>query len=223
MLDIWLAVLDVSWSNSVELTRNIILSIASIVAMILGVKGLNAWKQEHVGKIEYDTARKMLKALYVVKDSIATVRDPVQWAGESDRAIRHRGKDPKDFDPIEDNHSIQCLVYARRWDLLSESLRQMKIDAFDAEILWGNDVDNSLKPLRERVSELSGAIHFYLRQQGPRARDVTVDQTEENEEILWRDYPSPSGDANRFDMKINDAVEVCEGFIKPHLIKHLKK
>jgi hypothetical protein len=72
---------------------------AAIVAAVVAVLGLRAWRRQLRGQTQYELARRLLRAVYRVRDEIQGVRNPVIMASEFETA-RHETQFPPKEKPL---------------------------------------------------------------------------------------------------------------------------
>jgi hypothetical protein len=61
----------------IESISTIVASAAAIVASIVAVWGINAWRREHVGRRRIDLAEEVLGLFYGAREVISSFRSPV--------------------------------------------------------------------------------------------------------------------------------------------------
>jgi hypothetical protein len=85
------------------------------------------------------------------------------WNAENYKAIQYfKNKYPerKDDENLEKNSSIY--VYEMRWEEITNAFTEMESHLLSAEVLWGSEILNKIKPLRKKVTELSINLKQYL-------------------------------------------------------------
>lgn len=102
-------------------------------------------------------------------------------------------------------------AYQKRWSKVQEALVDLDLSTLEAEALWGQEVKEKLKPLRQCVSTLSVSIQKHLRG----SETLTEGCIERIETVI---YGSPEdADSNPFTAEINKAIGQVENFLKPRL------
>jgi len=80
--------------------KDLTLATAAIVTSYVALYGLNAWKRQHIGQVEYSLARRLLKTSYSIRNAINQVRYPMMWSYE----IIEPSEDGKTYSDEEKRH-----------------------------------------------------------------------------------------------------------------------
>jgi hypothetical protein len=191
--------------------------IAALVAAWVAWQGLEAWRVQLHGRTEYDLARRVLRAVFKVRDQIAFVRNPFVPVAETMEAYRAAGIDPAEVDPLKDRERAAQLVYQKRWQPLAAAVSDLSVEILEAEVLWGKSSRDLETELRRLVAELSTAITLYLRDahtqhyNPERAREAA----ERFEKWFAVVYGGITDDA--FASRVEAVVERFEAMLRPHL------
>src|SRR3954451_15902945 len=70
----------------VSVIKDVITGIAALVAAVVAVRGLRAWKRQLAGNASYELAKRVLASALKVREEIRNVRNPIIFAGEMQRA-----------------------------------------------------------------------------------------------------------------------------------------
>lgn len=197
----------------VSLAKDFATLVAACVGAWVAIKGLNAWRRQLKGKTDYELARKVLRACYKVRDSIASVRHPAIWSAEFDAAQKKVVIDDPTLKDYPDA-AKRFAVYQVRWTRLSEALSELDAEAFEAEVSWETPIKAKLADLRRLVGKLRWAINEHIdartdsqkrmQPQGKEADDVVFDKGDEH---------SP----DEFSQKVQKAIAEIEEILRPHL------
>lgn len=195
-LDIWPTVLPVA--------KDVITIAAAVVGIIVAISGLDAWKKQLKGKTDYELARRYLRAVLKLRDALQSVRHPMITAGEFSQA-KKVVKDDGESEDIDEN----IAVYIVRWKLVTESLSDLQVESFEAQVSWGKEILRLEKPMKQLIRELN--VHLML----------SLDKNlEPKEKIESRKYIYNSGDDNNPDQytrDLNGAIENIEKFLTKFL------
>lgn len=197
----------------VALAKDIVTGLSAVTAATVAVIGLKTWARQLRGKTEYDLARRLLTQIYRVRQRIQALRHPFVSSGETIQALQGVGADIEEFDPLDtgDQARAQRAVYQRRWERLQEPLAELRVEAIEAKVLWGDVVDKRLQPLYDCVSDLFAAINSYLRRLDSTDRaqrsSRDLERLKEVNDIL---YDSGDGDAytDRLDSVVDGLVDL---------------
>lgn len=200
-------------SSLVDILANFATAGAAIAAAIVAVLGLRAWRVQLHGKAEYQLARRLLRAVYRVRDKIQAVRAPVMLGGEIAAAIEHAGRDPKEVSEEEKG----VLGYELRWQAVTEAWSDLDVERLEAEVLWGEDIVNRLRKLRECTGLLYGALfqHAQTKTGQPWEKRKSEESLRRIDEILFHISDDPEVDP--FTGKLHVAVTEIESFIRPKM------
>lgn len=196
-----------------EIVKNLATSAAAIVAAVVAVLGLNAWRSQLRGKTEYDLARRFLRTVYRVRDAIQSVRAPVMLTGEVEAAVEEAGLS---FDEVEPG-ARTVIAYERRWQRFREAWSDLELERLEAEVLWGIEALSGLQALRKCSSKLFAALHQHSRLQ-TRALpygEKDLERQERIDETLY--YTSDDPNVDTFTGALQAAVAELEVSIKPKL------
>lgn len=187
--------------------KDLITFILTIIGMIIAGGGLFTWKKQIKGtkiiEISYNLNYSVLK----LRDAIRHVRNPAIWNNENYKAIQYfknKYPDRVDDEKLEKNSNIY--VYEMRWEEITNAYTEMESHLLAAEVLWGSEILNKIKPLRKKVTELNISLQQHLtpelRTKTPEVLDkIIYDMSNENEK-------------DAFSQEIDKAVEVITDYIK---------
>jgi hypothetical protein len=183
----------------VEMGSSVIVALSALVASIVGVKGINAWRRQTIDKAKYDLARRYLLAVYKLRDATQIVRNPFISPGEMIESAKKVGIPEDD---LKDNAKMNSAVYSSRWNAISEAVVELQVEQREAEVMWGREAVDIEKDLDKLIRELRGHIQMMIRGH----------QKNNTDEIIYF-----SGDKDAFTIKIDEAVDKIVMYLKPHL------
>jgi hypothetical protein len=178
---------EMSWF---EPAKDIILTVCAITGTVFAVRGLNTWRRQLHGTVDFDIARRLLRALYEWRDAIELTRLPVIWAAEM---TPDPEKDP-DAKDKESQAGVQR-AYERRWAGLMKARREIQALALEAEVLWDDGIKSELQALNAIQGELLDAIAEHLQRQAaaqpipPAEREREVERSIARDRILYSRRP----------------------------------
>ncbi len=198
----------------ISIAKDIITGFAALTAAIVAVIGLRAWRSQLKGKTEYELAQRVLRAVYKVRDAMHFVRHPFMSASEISQAMKEAGIEGNPLD-AKVNARSQEAAYQKRWTKVQEAWADLDLNTLEAEALWGQEIREKLKPLRQCVSTLFASIQTYLRGLATPPRELDAQRMERTDNVI---YGSPEdADRNPFTAEIIKAVGQVENFLKPRL------
>jgi hypothetical protein len=206
-----------AWQSYISIAKDILTGGAALTAGIVAVLGLQAWKKQLKGKVEYELARRLLRAALNVRDAIRFVRNPLQTGGEIDHAVKEAGIDLDPRSP-EYRAKSEAAVYQQRWKRLYEAMSQIEIELLEAEVSWGSEILERVKPLRACIGTLRGKLwlHSYNLEHPSYSENEAARQ--EREEIVQTIYwMSDDLTQDSFGMEVKTAIDGIAHFLSPYL------
>jgi hypothetical protein len=199
----------------VTLIKDMITALAALTAGIIAVLGLRTWKKQLKGKTEYELARRLLGAVYKLREAIRSVRTPFISVGEISRALEEANIKLDQLDP--NSAAIQeRAVYQKRWENIRQALEELDLEAFEAEVVWGYQVTEKLKSLQKCIRTLFASIQIHLRQLQPEYKDnFDAKAIEKIDQVIYITSEDPSNDP--FATELAEAIGEIEDFLKPQL------
>jgi hypothetical protein len=176
---------------------------AAVTAAIIAAKGLSTWKRQLHGSVEYESARKMLRATYELREGIRYVRSPFISTAEMSGAMKEIGAEPGK-DAAE---SGQRAAYQVRWKKLSDARVNFEAQLLESEALWGAQIRERGDSLMRCVSELAHALNDWLNR-----RPLSERRDAEVINIIY-----DGGDENAFSKRLDAAIVAVEADLRPHL------
>lgn len=138
-----------------QVLKDLVTFCLTIWGLIVATKGLATWKEQTKGIKQFETAHNLHFAVLKVREAIKHVRNPFIGLSESQRAVKFiRGEYPEksDEEVKKDEHAA---VYEVRWKKISDSYTEAESHLLAAEVLWGPEIVNLIKPLSKKVNELN--------------------------------------------------------------------
>jgi hypothetical protein len=202
----------------VSLFKDIFSIISTIILAVIAIIGLQTWKKQLKGKTEYELARRLLRAVYETRDAIKLIRNPFASASEISAAVSEAGIDLDPKDP-EFYVQSQSALYQRRWKKIEEAMADLDLEAFEAEVIWGNEVKDVLMPLRQQVGELHSFVELYLRNLNqPSRRLPNENMLEKIDKAIYdfHDLTDTESD-NPFTAKTSKVISKIEDYLRPRI------
>lgn len=197
------------------IAQNIVLALSGVAATIIAYLGLTTWRKELKGKSEYSKAKEVLKAVYKVRRAFAHVRNPAIFQYEyPEDMIDGHGQ-------VKGNHDYEATahVYEARWKFLAEAFHELEEQSLDAQVEWGSEFQEVIKPLRTCKVELQIVIQNMLaaRKSPHERRSLTKEERSEERSTLY--HIGEDSKHDKFTPKINSAIELFEIKLRPHIKK----
>lgn len=214
----------------IELFRILIAIISTTILTIVAVLGLRTWKTQLKGKTEYELARRLLRSIYKVRDAISIVRNPFASSAEISISLDEADIDIEPNEP-DFHQKSQAALYQRRWNKVTDAMSEFDLEAFEAEVIWGDEITGKLDNFRKLVGSLHFHIQMYLRNLNKPFRDdygakmlnkvddVIYDfhnlkNTDDEEGNIEGDDGSEDLKINEFTQDILSTISEIEGYLR---------
>lgn len=197
----------------VKTFTDVVVAIAAGCGAFTAWRGLDTWREELQGRHEYDLARRILTALYRVREAIRAARSPAMSSAEYE-SLPDRQPDDQPWSGKDMRYA-----YQQRWNRISEPLVELDAALLEAEALWGT-VLNSPRAARQKcLAELWVNIVRHLRANAPddlpflQRKPMTAEEIEQNDAVVW----DLGEGKDAFGDQVAAAVREFEGVLRPHL------
>src|SRR5450830_703379 len=202
--------------SSLEITQTVAAVVTAGAAaggVIVAIRGLKSWRDQAIGQSEYEVAKRLLRAVYELRESLEAVRNTFIAVGEMAVAYKEAGLEPKNGKFTEDDRTND-LVFERRWKRVNEALAKLRPELMEAEVLWGTIIRETFVDLNRRVSELYVALTQYARYSKQQAHNsLTQAIVEHAEPTIWAGLETP----DKFAVALAQSVARFEQILRPHL------
>jgi hypothetical protein len=190
---------------------SILESIAVLVAAIVAIIGINAWRVEHVGRKRIDTAEEILELFYYLRDAFSDVRSPFGWGGEG--RSRKRGDDES---PEESEILDRAYVAIERYQAHKDQFAKLRALRYRALAYWGTAgvvPFDTFETISKRILIAARTLPRYWRKLGHGASNEHVERMHKYEADFW------SGDDDDeltplADKMVEQAEQLCRPVIE---------
>jgi hypothetical protein len=131
---------------------------AGFLALIMAYAGLNTWARQLHGTGEYEVARRILKCLITIRESVWYVRARGIREGEIRRAVERVQAEGR----ADDRRRVNEIVHENRWQLVQQPWAELETTLIEAEVLWGQEFSDQFDELRQNLQNLSLNVGYYL-------------------------------------------------------------
>ena len=187
---------------------NILQSISVIIAAIVVIIGVNAWRREYIGKRNVDLAEEVLALFYEARDVIRSIRNPFGFSGEGSTRNSGPNESPQEKEINDRAHAV-FERYGKRQDLFNKlySMRYRYMARF------GKDSAKPFDDLNNIVSEIFSSarmLAYYWRDQGHRTWQNEEEfqrhlrEMRKHEAIFWEMAPDEDLIKPKLDAAIAD-------------------
>lgn len=201
-----------TFANIASSISSAIVAVAAIVAAVFAQKGINTYRDEFLVKDQYELAKRLLHAVYKVRDGFSHVRHPFMSVAEYPKD--EQSKTPMETSDRGSQYKAISHAYEKRWEHLVSALRELETEITQAQVFWGPDKSNLLTPVRECVVSLQIAIENQL-------RSILGEEvyTDKDERVAERSVLYGRSDLAKdpFAQKVQKALDPIEEMVRPHL------
>jgi len=201
-------------SEIVSIAKEFVIAGSALTGAIVAVLGLNTWKQQLKGSVEYELARRCLVTLYRYRDAIGRVRNPAIWTSEFEALGQLISENKSD----NEVHFLKLLgVYEARWAGVQTEKAAMYTDLVESEAIWGAGLTERFDKVFSLEQQLLQVIRNYLSAQDPNENAAMKEIAEKNlRQNRWILY-SRGNEDDLFEKELTGAVSAIEIYLKPHI------
>lgn len=197
-----------------EIFKDSVVSVAAIAAAMVAHNGLQTWKNQLKGTIEYELTRRLLRCVYRYRDAFSVVRNPIMWGGEYSES-----PDNKATDRQVQEHLGVAGAYEKRWKKVLDARSELETEMLEAEVIWDASVRDRFRALVSLQGELFATLHIFLTARDPRRseedRRIYSDLLRKRRDIMYE----TGVEDDEFAKDVQVAVADLESWLKPHLRK----
>jgi hypothetical protein len=180
----------------VTLAKDILTGIAALVAAYVGLRGFDAWKRQLTANAERDLARRVLVAVYKVRDAVEGCR-VLAWEGDSD---------------IVD---VTKKIHDMKFEILDETKAGLDAELLEAKAVWGSE-----EAYQHFVRQLQNTIHTlkaaYSRYYSPTYISEDIDSMGKRGEAKIL-FTKTTFRKDEFSTELERTVNEVEDFLRPKL------
>lgn len=188
--------------------KDILTSILTIWGLVIASKGLSTWKKQIKGSKYFETSYNLNYSVLKLRAAIKSVRNPAIWPAETYAASKYfKNKYPDKVEAGDSNPNSNGYVYEMRWEEISTAYTELESHLLAAELLWGREILEKIKPLRKKVSKLNISLKHYF--------DPNLRELKNREELFDIIYDQSSEDEeDKFSKEVSFAVQEISSYLK---------
>ncbi|NII09674.1 hypothetical protein [Oleiagrimonas sp. C23AA] len=201
-----------AWTTVADVVRDLAVSGAAVFSATIAWRGLNRWKQEQTGKVQFEVARQLARATNKYRNAINDARAVVTLAAEF----------PKDYDAAnhtdEEEAAAWGHVFNNRFSQLRDAAVELQTIGLEAEVLWGEEAKRRVDALIYCVSKLRIGMESRLRQYGDGSgrRPYQNEAIRKNDDIVFGSTEFTDVE-NPFTEEVKAKLNDMQDFLKAHL------
>lgn len=142
----------------ITLSKEILLGLAALVAIVIGIYGIRAWKRDLVGKEAYIATKRLVKQSHLISKTAVDLRNPINLSEK-----RHFTQyDVLHSTELERWSRNESKVYNLRIDKFIDVLESYTLAKLDLRILIGSKVYEDFLPFDRLITESLKRVIAYL-------------------------------------------------------------
>ena len=188
------------YSEVVSIASDIIVALVATVGVFLG---WGEWKRQFNAKIEHELARRVLRAVYLLRNEIHAYRCLLVPGYESSAAFHLLKNEGVNIEGIGATHA----AYIVRRQRLARAVVELDGEKIEARIIWGEEAVKSLDLVFKLAQKLNLAHESYF--PGSEDREFRA-----KKEKLIKGDPT-----DEFGVQVDKAVVDIENWLGPKLSK----
>ena len=201
-------------SECISMTKDVMVALAAVLTVFIAYKGLDKWKQELKGKVYFDAARDLIRAVYNFRDQMSYARNPFITIDEFPKDYVHKIK--KEAKEEGDKYAY---IFNNRLKPLIEVAQDFDVFTLEAEALWGKDIKDKCIRLRKTFFRLKSSFQAHI-DDIYSSRENFKNEPEFKKEIRSDMYESRKND-DSLSLEISAAIKDIERIVRPYLDKNL--
>ena len=190
-----------------------------LIALVVFIFGLTAWKREYVGRRRIELAEDVLSLFYEAKDAISQIRSPLSMSFEGNTRV------PIPNETDEERYiRRQSFIPAERYNQRREVFNKIMSLRYRFGVVFGHDKEKPFDDLNSAVIDILYAAADYGRSilewpgnEGMEAQEIE-DHKAEMKEYKSKMWENKSGEDSVGD-KVNNVICEIERICKPILEK----
>jgi len=196
-------------SSCCPFIKDVFTVLISAGVLLVAWKGLETWKAQIKGVKTYEIAYNLNYAILKLRNAIRHVRNPAIWPSESYKAVQYAKAKYPDKNPEEIEKDSGSYVYEMRWEEIKNASTEVDSHLLGAEVLWGKEILELMKPLNKKITELNIALQQKFNP------DLRTKSSTEIFNIVYEGGESSEKDT--FSKEVNSAVQQITDYIKSKL------
>lgn len=190
-----------------QFIKDIITVLISVGVLFIAKKGLETWKAQTKGVKAYEIAYNLNYAILKLRNAIRYVRNPAIWPSESYGAVQYAKTKYPDKNPEEIQKDSDPYVYEMRWEEIKNASTEVNSHLLGAEVLWGEEILELMKPLNRKITELNIALQ----------QKFNLDSRTKTSTEIFNIVYEGGEEKDTFSKEVNEAIQGLTDYIKSKL------
>ena len=187
--------------------------LATVVAVIVALRGIGEWRNQGIATADHDLARRLLIELYRYREAIGHVRNPM--------ILGYEGKKEGENYVVYEKVDVVAKAYGERFEKLGEVKSKLLANILESEAVWNVEVKSLCVALFRLERELFSHVRAYLITIDPKQTDdmrqAYIEIMGKQRDILYEGV----GDEDEYLADINQAFSIVERSLRPKLLRSI--
>jgi len=194
--------------EEIKMVLEIINTIAIIIASVVAIYGIDAWKKEFSGKRRIELAEDVLALFYEAKDIISAVRSPMGFQGEGSTRKPQEGETPEQKKARDDAY-----VVFERFGAKQELFSELHSKRYQFMARFGTDKIKPFEDLRRIQIEIIVSARALARIWERRGDNEQSEKRRlKHEAVIWEEMEDDEINT-RLKKVISDIEAICRPII----------
>ncbi|MBZ0097807.1 MAG: hypothetical protein K8F30_01905 [Taibaiella sp.] len=140
---------------------SVVIAAAAIVTARTAINGLNTWRHQLAGKVEYELAKQHLTGVYRYRDAVRMAR--IEYFQSSPQYTANMNSDERD----KAEHEARVKTFRERQNVISKEKELLYPLVVEAEALWESALSDCLLNMYKIVARYHSQVRRYLWSKNP--------------------------------------------------------
>ena len=190
-------------------------ALSVIVASVVAVYGINAWRRELKGKREYELAEEVLTLFYRSRDIIKAIRSPFGTVGEGRTRKQRPSETPNEKEALDRAHAV-----VERYEKNKEPFERLYALRYRFMTVFGRETAKPFDDLNQIIKEIFSAAYmlglYWNKEEfadSPRLMEARRKTIEKNERVFWQ-WAEDDPISDSVDKVIREMEDHCKRIIQ---------
>ncbi len=185
---------------------NLMMGLSAVVAGWAGIRGLNAWRAETVGRRKTELAEEVLAQFYRAKDVLTWARFPA--SGDDDGTADVRAGSAPDDDELEKS---EIFTPVDRLTKESQVFSELQASRYRFMAYFGEEAARPFEEIRAIHTEIIASAHNLIRSYGQEPTELKEAERDQWEAAIgWGE-----GEGDLLKTRLDQAVKAIEQTCRP--------
>jgi hypothetical protein len=185
-------------------------ALAAAVGAYVGIRGLNRWQAEMMGRRRTELAEEVLAGFYQARDIVAAIRSPAGYAGES----ADRKAPPNESEHVKRDRDAAFVPIAR-YQTHQAFFSELFAKRYRMRAIFGVAADGPFNALDRCVREILASANTLMGMAGRQGAENEDAQKfrREREAVIWSGF-DPDKLASRVEAAVKEMEQLCQPLLE---------